>query len=240
MNDARGLRAGLPDSHALVGCDISLFGWDSQPGSLFGYLLAASTALQVLVLPLTGAIADRTQHKRRMLGLFTFIGAGATTLLALVTGTNWRLGVVLFIVATTGYYASVVIYYSVLPEIATADERDLVRSTLAAYTSAVREGASYQELNERHLAFHVSLVGLTGSPRLVAMADNLVIELKLALAQVDRIRRNAHDQAGTHAALVRLLEEERLDAAYEFLVGHLADAERDIVEALKLSGSLPD
>ena len=27
--------------------------------------------------------------------------------------------------------------------------------------------ASYQELNERHLAFHVSLVGLTGSPRLV-------------------------------------------------------------------------
>jgi UMF1 family MFS transporter len=80
--------------------------------------------LQVVVLPLTGAIADRTQHKRRMLGIFAFTGAGATALLALVTGTNWRLGVVLFIVATTGYYASVVIYYSVLPEIATADERD--------------------------------------------------------------------------------------------------------------------
>ena len=124
VNDARASGQICPSGNALVGCDISLFGLEFPAGSLFGYLLAASTALQVLVLPLTGAIADRTQQKRWMLGLFTFIGAGATALLALVTGTNWRLGVVLFIVATTGYYASVVIYYSVLPEIATADERD--------------------------------------------------------------------------------------------------------------------
>ena len=61
-----------------------------------------------------------------------------------------------------------------------------------------------------------------------------MLELKLALAQVDRMRRNAHDQADTHAALVRLLEAGDADAAYEFLVEHLADAERDIVEALGL------
>jgi DNA-binding GntR family transcriptional regulator len=110
-----------------------------------------------------------------------------------------------------------------------ADEahRQAVRDTLAAYIAAIESDASYQELNERHLDFHVSLVALTGSPR-------LVVELKLALAQVDRLRRNAHDQAGTHAALVRLLESGELDAAYTFLVGHLEDAERDIVEALGL------
>src|SRR3954452_5421202 len=85
-------------------------------------------------------------------------------------------------------------------------QRALVHTTLDAYISAISAGASYQELNERHLAFHVSLVGLTGSPRLVAMQENLVVELKLALAQVDRIRRNAHDQADSHAALVRLLD----------------------------------
>ncbi len=99
------------------------------------------------------------------------------------------------------------------PELAeaTAEQRDQVRATLTAYTDAVRAGASYQELNERHLAFHVSLVGLTGSPRLVRMAENLVDELKLALAQVDRIRRNAHDQADSHTALVRLLEADDVD-----------------------------
>ncbi|GAB3243187.1 GntR family transcriptional regulator [Nocardioides dilutus] len=121
---------------------------------------------------------------------------------------------------------------------ATEEQRAEVRTTLAAYIGAIQAEASYQELNERHLDFHVSLVGLTGSPRLLAMQQNLVLELKLALAQVDRMRRNAHDQAGTHAALVQLLEEGRLDAAYDFLVAHLEDAERDIVEALELSGRL--
>ena len=108
-------------------------------------------------------------------------------------------------------------------------------ATLAAYIAAIDADASYQELNERHLAFHVSLVGLTGSPRLVAMQENLVVELKLALAQVDRIRRNAHDQADSHAALVRLLERDDIDAAYAFLVQHLADAQDEIIEALRLS-----
>jgi DNA-binding GntR family transcriptional regulator len=122
---------------------------------------------------------------------------------------------------------------------ATDEQRAEVRTTLAAYIGAIQSDASYQELNERHLDFHVSLVGLTGSPRLVAMQQNLVLELKLALAQVDRMSRNAHDQADTHAALVRLLEEDRLDAAYDFLVVHLEDAERDIVEALGLP-DLPD
>ncbi len=123
-NDALASGQTCPTRSGLVHCTISLFGLEFPAGSLFDYLLSASTLLQVLVLPLTGAIADRTQHKRRILGLFAFTGATATALLALVTGTGWRLGVVLFIIATTGYYASVVIYYSVLPEIATPDERD--------------------------------------------------------------------------------------------------------------------
>src|SRR6188768_2849618 len=117
---------------------------------------------------------------------------------------------------------------------ATEEQRALVHSTLDAYISAIQAEVSYQELNERHLAFHVSLVGLTGSPRLVAMQENLVVELKLALAQVDRIRRNAHDQADSHAALVRLLEHDDTEAAYAFLVRHLADAEDEIIEALDL------
>jgi DNA-binding GntR family transcriptional regulator len=117
---------------------------------------------------------------------------------------------------------------------ATAAQRARVHETLADYIAAVREGASYQQLNERHLAFHVSLVGLTGSERLVHMADNLVVEVKLALAQVDRIRRNAHDQADSHAALVRLLDDGDVDGAAEFLRHHLADAEVAIIEALGL------
>lgn len=113
--------------------------------------------------------------------------------------------------------------------------RDEVRASLAAYLAAVRQGASYQELNERHLAFHVSLVKLTGSPRLVHMAENVVDELKLALAQVDRIRRNAHDQGDSHSRLVDLLENGEHEAASAYLTQHLADAEVSILGALGLS-----
>lgn len=117
---------------------------------------------------------------------------------------------------------------------ATPAQRARVHETLDAYTSAVRAGASYQELNTRHLAFHVSLVALVGSSRLVAMAEGLMDELRLALAQVERINRNAHDQAETHTALVRLLDEDDVEAAHRFLRAHLADAEEEIVEALGL------
>ena len=74
------------------------------------------------------------------------------------------------------------------------------------------EEASYQVLNQRHLDFHLSLVGLAGSPRLEAMATSLYAELRLALAQVDRVRQNAPDQAGSHTVLVRLLESGDIEA----------------------------
>ena len=118
---------------------------------------------------------------------------------------------------------------------ASETQRAAVRERLADYIAAVGAEASYQELNARHLDFHVSLVGLTGSPRLVAMQEALAVELKLALAQVERINRNAHDQADSHAALVRLLEEDDVEGAHAFLVQHLADAQDEIVQALGLT-----
>lgn len=111
-------------TNKLVDCQIDVFGLHFQAGSLWGYLLAAATIIQVLIVPLLGAIADRTRNKRRMLAVSAFSGATATALMALVSGTNWQLGVVLFILANIGYGASVVIYYSFIPEIASADERD--------------------------------------------------------------------------------------------------------------------
>lgn len=118
---------------------------------------------------------------------------------------------------------------------ASAENRKAVHESLDAYISAVHsENSTYRELNERHLAFHLSLVALTGSPRLVAMQEQLVLELKLALAQVDRIRRNAHDQAEDHAALVRLLDAGHIHDAERFLQKHLSDAAHSICKALRL------
>lgn len=112
----------------LQNCDIGLFGLHFPAGSLWGYLLAAATIIQVLVLPVTGAIADRSQNKKQILGGFAFLGAAASALLFFVAGDNWELGVMLYVIGNIGYGASIVVYYSFLPDIATPDERDAVSS----------------------------------------------------------------------------------------------------------------
>jgi DNA-binding GntR family transcriptional regulator len=117
-----------------------------------------------------------------------------------------------------------------------ADEvdREAVRTALHEYGAAVARSAGYGELNRRHLAIHLSLVGLTGSPRLVAMAAQLTAELRLALAQVDRVRQNASDQAASHQHLLDLLEAGDVDAAAAELEEHLEGAESAILERLGL------
>ena len=110
--------------------------------------------------------------------------------------------------------------------------RDEVRRALADYAVAVADDASYRQLNERHLAIHRSLVGLLDSPRLVATAESLSAELRLALAQIDRDSRNAHDHAGSHQQILDLLERDDVDGAADRIRHHLADAEVAILAAL--------
>ena len=99
-----------------------------SPDSVFPYLLSVAALVQVLVLPVVGALADRTRRKRELLGGFAYLGALATAGLALVTGGDYLLGAGFFLLANTCFGASVVVYYSWLPEIAGPDERDAVSS----------------------------------------------------------------------------------------------------------------
>ncbi|RZS43739.1 UMF1 family MFS transporter [Herbihabitans rhizosphaerae] len=115
---------GVFEKNTLVNCDVSLFGIEFPAGALWGYLLAAATLIQVLVLPITGAIADRSHAKKRMLATFAFIGAGSTCLLVTVVETTWQPALIFYTIGQVGYGASIVVYYSFLPQIAEADERD--------------------------------------------------------------------------------------------------------------------
>jgi DNA-binding GntR family transcriptional regulator len=66
------------------------------------------------------------------------------------------------------------------------------------------------------------------------MAAQLTAELRLALAQVDRVRQNASDQAASHQHLLDLLEAGDVDAAAAELEEHLEGAESAILERLGL------
>jgi len=97
-------------------------------GSFFPFALALSVVLQVIVLPVTGAIADRVQRKRRLLALFAYIGAIATMAMYLLQGSAYLFGGLLFVIANLSFGASIVVYNAFLPEIAEPDERDRASS----------------------------------------------------------------------------------------------------------------
>jgi MFS transporter, UMF1 family len=94
--------------------------------SWFPYVLGASILVQVLVLPVTGAVADRSRRKTQILGVFAYLGAVATMLMYFVADGRFLLGWALYLVANMAFGASIVVYNAFLPEISAPDERDRV------------------------------------------------------------------------------------------------------------------
>jgi UMF1 family MFS transporter len=112
-------------------CDVERLyplGIPVAPTSFYSYVLSFSVILQVLVLPIAGAITDRTSHRRWLLALFAYIGAGATICFLFLTGDRYLLGGFLFLVANVAFGASIVVYNSYLPQLAGPDDRDKVSS----------------------------------------------------------------------------------------------------------------
>src|SRR5687767_5659927 len=88
----------------------SFFGIPIAPDSFLPYCISFSVGLQVLFLPILGAIADYSHLRKRMMQIFATTGAILTIAMFLVTGELWWLGGVLFILANLAFGAAVVFY----------------------------------------------------------------------------------------------------------------------------------
>jgi len=104
------------------------FGIPVAPDSFFPYCISFSVLMQVVFLPILGAIADYSHRRKQMMQLFATIGAVATILMFFTTAATWWLGGVLFIIANLTFGASIIFYNSYLPDIASEDQRDRVSS----------------------------------------------------------------------------------------------------------------
>jgi MFS transporter, UMF1 family len=104
------------------------FGIPVAPGSLFVYTVSASTVVLVVLMPLVGAIADRTGRKRDLMLGCGWFGAGACVAMVFVAGTDWQLGAVLYALAYLGYSCSIVVSYSLLVDLSSSQERDRISS----------------------------------------------------------------------------------------------------------------
>jgi len=96
--------------------------------SLYSYMVALSVILQVLFLPIVGAVADYGRKKKQALAATAYLGAVSTLAMFFVEGKDYLLGSGLFVLANLTFGASCVIYNSFLPEIAPPEKRDEVSS----------------------------------------------------------------------------------------------------------------
>ena len=123
-------RAACPGQDTDLHCGTNLhpLGIPVNPGSLALYTVTAATLISALILPVVGAVIDRSGQKRTALARFAWAGALAASAMVFVSGSDWQLGVVLQLLASLCLGASLVVYDSILCDVATPDERDRVSS----------------------------------------------------------------------------------------------------------------
>lgn len=137
---------------------VSVAGLSVRYSAWFPAMVTLSVLLQVVTLPVVGALADRSTSKRRLLALFAYSGALATMLLVFVRDGRFLLGGALFVLANLAFGASVVVYNAFLPEIAVPDERDAVSAR--GWAMGYLGGATLLVLNLVLFTLHDSF-GLT-------------------------------------------------------------------------------
>jgi MFS transporter, UMF1 family len=97
-----------------------------RAASVFAYAVSLSVLLQVLALPVLGALADRPLAKRRLLVVSTAVGSAATVALALTPPGTVLPGLAAFVVANVAYGAAILAYNAYLGDVAELPDRHRV------------------------------------------------------------------------------------------------------------------
>ncbi len=107
---------------------IYLFGLPIFAGSFFEYVISASVLLQIVLLPLVGAITDSSPSKKKILLCFSTCGALASTLMFFISDQGYVLGAILLLLSNICFGCAMVIYNSFLNDISSESDRDEMSS----------------------------------------------------------------------------------------------------------------
>ncbi len=147
------------------GGSVNVAGLSINQTSYFPYALGLSSLLQVLLLPLWGALADHTELKKKLIIWPAYMAGIATVGLYFVTVDTIVLGGILFLIASVSFGMARVVYDSLLPLIAEPKDRD--RVSAGGFAWGYLGGFIYLLVNL--LLFNL-------------MADNLGLAARLSLA----------------------------------------------------------
>ncbi len=193
------------------------FGIPVAPDSFLPYAVSFSVGMQVLFLPILGAIADYSHRRKQLMQLFATIGALSTIAFFFVTQPLWWLGGILFVVANLAFGAAVVFYNSYLPDIASEDQRDRVSSY--GWALGYLGGGLLLFLNLIFYQMHEKLGVPTGLAVRINLASAGVWWIGFSLVTWSRLR-------SRHAARVLPPGESYISIGFKQLWGTLKEVER--------------
>ncbi|MBV9026870.1 MAG: MFS transporter [Streptomycetaceae bacterium] len=200
-----GIAKAAADAHGYV----HPLGIPVRAGSYFAYAISASVLLSVLVMPLAGAIADRTGRKKPVMGVFAYLGAAATAGLFFLGGDRYLLGGALLVIANVSYGSSFTVYNAFLPQIAQPKERDAVSSR--GWACGYVAGSSVLVLNLVLFLDHAALGVSEGAAVRICLASAGVWWALFTLVSLrglrERVRPAAQDVSGGSAAAVQGLRQ---------------------------------
>ncbi|TVZ55139.1 UMF1 family MFS transporter [Lutibacter sp. Hel_I_33_5] len=98
--------------------------WE-HPDSLYSYALSFSFLVVALISPILSGIADYTGSKKKFMKFFCWLGGLSVMSLYFFDGidTVW-IGIVFTVLASIGFWASIVFYNAYLPEVAHPEQQD--------------------------------------------------------------------------------------------------------------------
>ncbi|MBF4162006.1 MFS transporter [Nocardioides acrostichi] len=128
MITVAGRAAGCPDPDETCNKTVDLLGLHLAAGSLPAYLTSFATIASAFVLPIVGAMVDRSPRKKLHMAAFAWSGAFFGALLFFMKDDQWQIGAFAVVASSILAGCSLVSYYAILVEISTASERDRVSS----------------------------------------------------------------------------------------------------------------
>ncbi len=121
--------SGLTQSEGFANADgkIEFLGTLWTPTTLYNYALALSFLIVAFISPMLSGIADYVGNKKKFLKVFCLLGSLSVMSLSFFTGkeTLW-VGITFSILASIGFWGSIVFYNAYLPEIAHQEQQDNV------------------------------------------------------------------------------------------------------------------
>jgi UMF1 family MFS transporter len=119
---------------------VHFLGTEFHNSTLLSYALSFSFLIVAFMSPILSGIADYTGNKKRFLQFFCYLGSLSVMSLFFFTGVeNLWVGIVFTILASIGFWGSIVFYNSYLPEIAHPEQQDRVsaKGFMFGYTGSV-------------------------------------------------------------------------------------------------------